>query len=76
MECWFSQMYTTSVLAHHWIKKIIKTLFLILFHVPTKREGEFGLHLYVCKQMMPYDFATGNLKYTRYGVSYINYMEK
>ena len=44
--------------------------------MPTKREGEFGLHLYVCKQMMPYDFATGNLKYTRYGVRYINYMEK
>ena len=49
MECWFSQLGKKSVLAHQWIKKFIKTLFLILLHVRTQREGEFDLRLFVCK---------------------------
>ena len=76
MECWFSQLCKTSVLAEHCIENFIKPLFLIILYVRAKREGEFGLHLYVCKQMMPYFFAAGHFNYARYGLCYINSMEK
>ena len=76
MECWFSQFCKTSALAEQWIKSFIKPLFLVLLNVRAEREGEFGLHLYVCKQMMPYFSAAGHFNYTRYGLCYINSMEK
>ena len=49
MECWFSQLCKTSFIAEHWIKNFIKPLLLMLLYVRAEREGEFGLHLYVCK---------------------------
>ena len=77
MECWFSQLCKTSFIAEHWIKNFIKPLLLMLLYVRAKREGEFRLHLYVCKQMMPYFFfAEGHFNYVRYGLCYINSMEK
>ena len=59
MECWFSQLCRTSVLAEHWIKYFFKPLFLMLLFVHAEREGEFGLHFCVCKQVMPYFLLQG-----------------
>ena len=52
MECCFSQLCKTSVLAEHWIKTI-KPLFFKLLYVCAEREGKIGLQWYVWKQMMP-----------------------
>ena len=48
----------------------------MLLYVSAEREAEFGLNLYVCKQMMPYFFAAGNFNYARYGLCYINSIDK
>ena len=47
-----------------------------MLHIRAGREGEFGLHLYTCKQMMPYFFAAGHVNYARYALCYIKTMEK
>ena len=47
-----------------------------MLHIRAGREGEFGLHLYTCKQMMPYFFAAGHVNYIRYALCYIKTMEK
>ena len=44
-------------------------------YVRAEREGEFGLHLYVCKKMIPYFFAAGHWNYARDGTVYIRMME-
>ena len=31
-----------------------------MMYVCVEREGQFGLHLYVCKEMIPYFFASGH----------------
>ena len=62
MECWFSQLCKTSVLAELWIKNFVKPLFLMLLYLRAEREGEFGLHFW--------------FNYSRYGLCYINSMEK
>ena len=38
---------------------------MVLVYVCVEREGEFGLHLYFCKQMIPYFFAGGHWNYSR-----------
>ena len=48
----------------------------MLLYIRAEREGEFDLHLYVCKQIMLYFFAAGYFNYARYGLCYINSMEK
>ena len=47
----------------------------MLMYVRAEREGEFGLHLYVCKKMTPYIFAAGHWNYARDGTVYIRMME-
>ena len=77
MERWFSQLCKTSVLAEHWIKNFIKPLLsLMILYVSAEREAEFGLNLYLCERMMPYFFAAGNFNYARYGLYYINSIDK
>ena len=65
-----------SSLAEHWIKNLIYPAFLMLMYVRTEREGEFGLHLYTCKKMIPYFFAAGHWNYARDDTVYIRTMEK
>ena len=36
-----------------------------MMYVCAAREGEFGLHLYACKEMTPYFFAGGHWNYAR-----------
>ena len=37
----------------------------MIVYVCVEREGEFGLHLYVCKEMILYFFAGGHWNYAR-----------
>ena len=59
-----------SVLAEHWVNNLIKAVFLMMLYIHAEREGEFGLCLYTCKQMMPYFFAVAYVNYARYGLFY------
>ena len=43
--------------------------------VKAEREGDFALHLYCCRMMMPYFFSAKHVNYARYGICYINTME-
>ena len=51
-------------------------MFLIMLYIRAEHEGEFALHLYACKQMLPYFFAAGHWNYARDGVAYLRAMEK
>ena len=62
-----------SQLAEHWVNNLIKP---ILLYVRAEREGEFALHLYACKQMLPFFFAAGHWNYARDGVAYVRTMER
>ena len=44
-------------------------------YVTGEREGEFPLHLDVCKRMLPYFFAACNWNYARDGIAYVQMME-
>ena len=48
-----------SRLAQHWIRNLIHPVRLMMY-VRAEREGEFGLHLYACKEMMAYYFAAAH----------------
>ena len=67
---------TKSIQAEHWINNLIKPVFLMMLYLRAEREGEFALHLHACKMMMPYFFAAKHINYARYGICYINSMEK
>ena len=64
------------MIAEHWINNLIWTVFLMLLFVQTEREGEFPLHLYACRQMIPYFFAAGHVNYGRYGLCYLLSMSR
>ena len=65
-----------SNLAEHWIENLIKPVLLMMMFVKAEREGDFALHLLCCRRMMPYFFAAKHVNYARYGICYINTMEK
>ena len=65
-----------SLLAKHWIDNLIYPVFLMMMYIRAEREGEFGLHLYCCKKMIPYFFAAGHWNYARDGIVYLMSMEK
>ena len=66
LEIWFEEIRKRSVLADMWVQNLLKPVFLILLYIRAEREGEFVLHLYACKKMMPYFFAAGHVNYARY----------
>ena len=57
-----------SIIAKHWINNLIRLVFLVILFVQAEQEGEFPLHLYACRQKIPYFFAAGHVNYTRYGL--------
>ena len=65
-----------SRLAEHWIRNPIRPVLLMMMYVREEREGEFGLHLYACKEMMAYYFAAGHWNYARDSIVYLRTMEK
>ena len=48
----------------------------MMMYIRAEREGEFGLHLYCCKKMIPYFFADGHWNYARDGIVYLYSMER
>ena len=72
----FQTLSKKSILAKHWIDNLIYPVFLMMMYVRAEREGEFGLHLYCCKKMIPYFFAAGHWNYARDGIVYLRSMEK
>ena len=65
-----------SLLAEHWVKNLIKPVLLMMLYVRAEREGEFALHYYACKEMLPYFFAASHWNYARDGVTYVRMMER
>ena len=72
----FQTLTDTSQLAKHWIKNLIYPVFLMMMYIRAEREGEFGLHLYCCKKMIPYFFAAGHWNYARDSIVYLRSIEK
>ena len=64
-----------SNLAKHWVRNLIKSVLLMMLYVRAEREGQFALHLDVCKRMLPYFFAASHWGYARDGVAYVQMME-
>ena len=48
----------------------------MIMYIRAEREGEFGLHLYCCKKMIPYFFAAGHWNYARDSIVYLRSIEK
>ena len=71
----FQSLSDTSQLAKHWIKNLIYPVFLMMMYIHAEREGEFGLHLYCCKKMMPYFSAAGPWNYAQYSIVYLRSIE-
>ena len=71
-----NELADSSLLAEHWIKNFIYPVFLMMKYIRAEREGEFGLHLYCCNEMIPYFFATGHWNYACDGIVYLRSMEK
>ena len=65
-----------SRLAEDWMKNLIRLVLLMLMYVSAEREGEFGLHLYAFKEMIPYVFTTGHWNYARDSIVYLRTMKK
>lgn len=62
--------------AKHWVENLIKPVLIMMMYVRAEREGEWALHLYAVKQMLPYFFAAGHVNYARYASYYIRSMQK
>ena len=60
------------MLAEHWIKNLVTPVLLMMMYIRAEREGEFLLHLYVCKKI----FVAGHWTYVRDGIVYLRTMEK
>ena len=43
----------------------------MMLYIRAEQEGELGMHLYACRQMMPYFFAAGHVNYARFCLCYI-----
>ena len=63
-----------SVLAEHWVNNLIKPVLIMMLYVRAEREADFSLHLYACKEMIPYFFAAGHVNYARYSICYMRSM--
>ena len=58
----FEYISSRNVLAEHWVKNLIKPVLLMMLYIRAERIGEFSLHLYACKEMIPYFFCSCTLE--------------
>ena len=65
-----------SILADHWIKNLIRAVFIMLMYLCAERESDFALHCLTCKLMLPYFFTASHWNYARDGTVYLRYLEK
>ena len=66
---------TKCCLAEHLVCNLIKPVLLIMLYVKAEREGEFALHLDVCRKMLPYFFVACHWNYAADGAVYVQLME-
>ena len=59
-----------------WVNIVITSVFIMILYIRAEREGDWPLHLEAVKQMMPYLYASGHANYARYGLFYLQSMEK
>lgn len=58
-----------------WLDCLIKPVLLMMTYVRAEREGDWLLHMYCVKTMMPYFFAAGHQNYARLGLVYLRSIE-
>ena len=59
-----------------WADVLVKGAMLMMMYVRAEREGDWCLHLYAVKEMIPYFFAAGHVNYARYALYYLREMER
>ena len=64
-----------SKTSHLWIDCVTKAVFIMMIYIRAEREADWCLHLTAVKEMLPYFFAAGHVKYARYGLYYLRTME-
>ena len=58
-----------------WLDSLTKPVLLMMSYVRAEREGDWLLHVYCVKAMMPYFFAAGHQNYARLGLVYLRAIE-
>ena len=58
-----------------WLDCLIKPVLLMMTYIRAEREGDWLLHVYCVKAMMPYFFAAGHQNYARLGLVYLRTIE-
>ena len=48
---------TTSMTTQLWVQNLVKPVFIIMAFVRAEREGDWPLHLWAMKEMLPYFFV-------------------
>ena len=59
-----------------WVENLVKPIFIMMLFVRAEREGDWPLHLWAVKKMLPYFFAACHYNYARYDTYYLHSMEK
>ena len=59
-----------------WVDNLIKPFFIMMVFVRAKREGDWLLHLWSVEAMLPYFHAAKNINYARYGLLYLQEMQR
>ena len=67
---------TQSKTTDMWVENLVKLVFIMMLFVRAEREGDWPLHLWAVKEMLPYFFAASHINYARYGLYYLRSMEK
>ena len=58
-----------------WLDCLIKPVFLKMSYVRAEREGDWPLHIFCVRSMLPYFFAAGHHHYARSSLIYLRTME-
>ncbi len=59
---------TQSKTTELWFENLVKPVYIMMLFVRAEREGDWPLHLWAVKEMLPYFFAASHINYARYGL--------
>ena len=71
-----AELYKQSRTTKVWVELVINPVFYILMFCRASHEGEFPLHLLASQNMLTYFFAAGHHHYARYGMLYVEWMNR
>ena len=74
MNC-LEEKATQNSTAKLWFENLVKPVFIMMIFVRAEREGDWPLHLWAVREMLPYFFAAGHWHYARYALYYLRSME-